>query len=142
MPNWKDDPVAQEELAYAFPDVQCGIEPVGDEILFQFRRPRKKTTGGIYMPDDFKDEEGIRTPVARVVEFGDLAFKDPATLETWKEGNWCEVGSFVLLPVYGGHYIYVKAPDGEKVRFALYRAKDVRGRIKPHFNPLDVAAYV
>ncbi len=137
--TWADSPELQEH----FPDVCVDIEPSGDLCLFQIKMPKKRF-GSIILAPETQDFDKWNTLIAKVVKIGKVAFKDADTLNVWPEGQWAEVGDYVLIPKYGSMKIAktFKTKDGteEKCLFALLRAKDIRAKIIG--NPLDVEEYI
>jgi len=104
----------------AFPDVDPGIYPYGYLLVVQLRTPKKKTTGGIILIDETRDDEIFRSQFGLVRSMGPSAFKRRDTLEPWPEGDWCKVGSFVRSVLYGGDRWYI--PSGNKDQQVLFVA--------------------
>ena len=85
-------PVAsnEAEIAWAFPKVDPGAQPLGARILVQLRRAKKKATAaGIILVEETKETEKWQNMVAKVSAIGPLAFKKRDTMEPWPEGSWC-----------------------------------------------------
>lgn len=138
---------AQEDLDKAFPVVDPGLTPFGSRLLVQIRSPRTVTRGGIILPDDTQETEFWNTQVAKVIMLGPVAFKNRDTLESWPEGDWCQVGAFVRVPKYGGDKWFVDLPGAESSRigvdracFTLFNDLDIIGEIT--CDPLGVIAYL
>jgi len=47
-----------QELAWAFPNVECGMEPYGGRIIIQLRRVKKRK-GMIYLVEETKENGTI-----------------------------------------------------------------------------------
>lgn len=107
------EPVACDnaELAWAFPSVDPGAEPLGGRILVQLRRTKKKaTSAGIILVEETKETEKWNNMVAKVLMIGPLAFKNRDTMQGWPEGSWCQVGDYIRVPKWGGDRWEVKVP--------------------------------
>lgn len=129
-----------EELKECFPDVVIDMEPVGDLICCQVKMPKEKI-GSIILTDMDKDYDRWNTMIARVVKAGPVAFKDPDTLEAWPEGQWANIGDYVVIPKYGSVKFAKTIPGRkEKCLFAFLRCKDIRAVVTG--NPLEVEEYV
>lgn len=127
-----------DSIDEAFPPVDPGQRPLADRIIVQIRSPKKRTAGGIIIPEEALETEHWNTQVAKVVALGPLCFRDQQTLELWKEGAWFELGDFVRVPKYGGDKWPVRHEDGAVV-FVSLRARDVLGVITG--DPLSVRAF-
>ena len=123
----------------AFPEIDPGIIPFGSRILVQVRVAKKKTAGGIVMPDEVRKTEAANTQVSRVVAMGPLAFKNRNTMEAWPEGAWCNVGDFVRTPKYGGDRWTVVHKEDEEVEFVIFNDLDIVGRVTT--DPLKIRAF-
>lgn len=95
-----DEPWTKEEIAERFPDVDPGVKAFGSRVILQIRSPKKRTRGGIVLPDDIGDTELFLTQTGRVRALGPVAFRNRDTLEPWPEGPWVEVGMFVRMPKF------------------------------------------
>ena len=107
------EPVACDnaELAWAFPSVDPGAEPLGGRILVQLRRTKTKaTSAGIILVEETKETEKWNNMVAKVLMIGPLAFKNRDTMQGWPEGSWCQVGDYIRVPKWGGDRWEVKVP--------------------------------
>jgi len=133
--------LAYESIEDAFPNVAPGVTPFGSRIVCQIRRPMDLTKSGFQLPQETRETEKWNTQVAKVISMGPGAFKDRDTLEAWPEGSWCEVGTFVRVPKYGGDKWEVVNPNSvDKVLFAIFNDVDLIGRIEG--DPLEMVAYV
>ena len=111
-----NEPVACDnaELAWAFPSVDPGAQPLGGRILVQLRRTHKKaTSAGIILVEETKDTEKWNNMVAVVVALGPLAYKNRDTMEYWPEGTWIQVGDYIRVPKWGGDRWEVKVPGDD-----------------------------
>jgi len=124
------DPDTRSELE-CFPIVDPGLEVAGDRVLVQLRREKSKSKGGILLVDETRQTLKFNETVAKVVQIGPLAYKNPDNLEPWPEGNWCEVGDLVRTIKYGGDRYVVDAEDGEgAVVFITLQAREIISKIK------------
>ena len=62
-------------------------------------RSRRETEGGLYMPDQIRDAEGIASIIGFVVSMGADAYKDK---DKFPNGAYCKVGDFVIFRSYSG----------------------------------------
>lgn len=121
-----------ENVNWAFPNVDSGIEPLGGRVLVQLRRVKRTTASGILLAGETREFEKFNTQVAKVVATGPLAFKKKDTLEPWPEGVWANVGDFVRVPKYGGdrfEVTIVDSPD-EPALFMLVNDHELIAKIK------------
>ena len=108
-----------DSLEDAFPSVDPRERPAGNLVLFQLRRPKGKTEGGIIIVADAQQTELDNNQVAKVIAIGPLAFHNRNTNEEWPEGAWARVGDYVRIPKYqGDRFIrhYVRRDDGTETR--------------------------
>ena len=91
--------LSPEELAEAFPDVDPGVEPLGNMVLVMLRQPLL-SSGGIILRDEVRKTEWDNQQVAKVIALGPLAYRDRTTFNHWPEGPWCSVGDYVRVPKY------------------------------------------
>ena len=111
-----NEPVAcnNAELAWAFPSVDPGAQPLGGRILVQLRRTHKKaTSAGIILVEETKETEKWNNMVAVVIALGPLAYKNRDTMEYWPEGTWIQVGDYIRVPKWGGDRWEVKVPGDD-----------------------------
>lgn len=129
-------------LEEAFPEVEPGLKPYGSRVLVQIRTPKARTEGGLYIPEETRDTELWNTQVAKVIALGPVAFKNRDTLDAWPEGAWCQAGTFVRVPKYGGDRWQVSVPDRspEKALFVLFNDLDIIGEVTT--DPLKVVAFL
>lgn len=129
----------QAELDEAFPNVEPGFDPFGSRVIVQLRSPKSKTKGGIYLIDDSKETEMWNTQIGKVRALGPLAFKNREKIQTWPEGEWCQIGDYVRIPKYNQDKWFVENED-KQVLFMLVNDLDLLA--KKVGNPLEVKAYV
>lgn len=144
--NMNELPVAssEAEIAWAFPTVEPGAQPLGARILVQLRRAKKKTTtAGIILVEETKETEKWQNMVAKVIAVGPLAFKKRDTMESWPEGSWCEVGDYIRVPKWGGDRWEVSVPDQpdeDPALFAVFNDHEVIAKVT--CDPLTMRAFV
>ena len=141
------EPVASQdaEMAWAFPSVDPGAQPLGGRVLVQIRRSRKKTTkAGIVLVEETKETEKWNTQVAKVILIGPLAFRHRDSMNPWPEGSWCAVGDFIRVPKWGGDRWEVKVPGEDHMEdpalFMIVNDHEVIARITA--NPLETKAFL
>lgn len=130
----------EDALAAAFPAVDAGIQPFGSRVLVQIRTPKKKSEGGIILDLGTQDTEKWNTQVAKVISKGPLAFKNRNTMESWPEGDWCNVGDFVRVAKYGGDRWEVPIDAKESALFVIFNDLDIIGRVTG--DPLAMKAFI
>jgi len=140
----KDVPDPQE-LAWAFPEVEPGIEPFGGRVIIQLRRIKRKTgAAGIILVEETKETEKWNNMIGKVVAMGPLAFKNRDTMQAWPEGTWAAVGEYVRVPKWGGDRWEVSVPEADEdedpVLFMTLNDHELIGRVTK--NPLSFKAYV
>lgn len=145
--NMNELPVAssEAEIAWAFPTVDPGAQPLGARILVQLRRAKKKTTtAGIILVEETKETEKWQNMVAKVIAVGPLAFKKRDTMESWPEGSWCEVGDYIRVPKWGGDRWEVKVPGEDDLEdpalFMILNDHEVIAKVTG--NPLEMKAFL
>jgi co-chaperonin GroES (HSP10) len=141
------EPVASQdaEMAWAFPSVDPGAQPLGGRVLVQLRRSRKKTTkAGIVLVEETKETEKWNTQVAKVILIGPLAFRHRDSMNPWPEGSWCAVGDFIRVPKWGGDRWEVRVPGENHMEdptlFMIVNDHEVIARITA--NPLETKAFL
>lgn len=116
-----------------FPVVDPNGMPFGSRVLVQIRRPKQKK-GNIYLVETTTKTELDNTCVAKVVAIGPLAYRNRNTMEPWTEGQWCDVGSYVFVPKYGGIRWEVPCEETDlypgKVQFALFDDLNILMKVK------------
>ena len=127
----KDEPDLRSEQE-CFPDIDPGVEVVGDRVLVQLRREKTTSKGGIILVDETKQTLRFNETVAKVVQIGPLAYKNLDDLQPWIEGPWCKVGDLVRTIKYGGDRFVVNPDDGgAPVVFITLQAREIISKIKP-----------
>ena len=140
--NIKDEPDTRTELE-CFPEVDPGVEVLGDRVLVQLRREKVTSKGGIILVDETRQTLKFNETVAKVCQIGPLAYKSPDTLEPWIEGNWCQVGDLVRTIKYGGDRFVVDVnDDGAPVVFITLQAREVISKIKSFDAAQKMKAFV
>ena len=126
-----NEPVAsnEAELAWAFPSVNPGAEPLGARVLVQLRRTKKKaTSAGIILVEETKETEKWNNMVAKVLMIGPLAFKKRDTMESWPEGAWAQVGD------------YIRVPNEDPALFMILNDHELIARVTG--DPLEMRAFI
>lgn len=136
----------------AFPKIDPGIKPFGTVALFQIRRAKGVTKGGILLIEAAQSTEYYNTQIAKCISIGALCFKISRSVEDqvtgdlseqlfdYAEGPWFKPGDFVRVPKYGGDRFAVphrfKIDVGgesetchEDIIFALFKASNVLGLV-------------
>jgi co-chaperonin GroES (HSP10) len=140
--NKNDEPDLRSEEE-CFPSVDPGTEILGDRVLVQLRREKTTSKGGIILVDETKQTLRFNETVAKVVEIGPLAYKNPDDLTPWPEGPWVKVGDLVRTIKYGGDRFVVQPDDdGAPVVFITLMAREVISRIKSFEHAQKMKAFV
>ena len=138
----KDEPDLRSE-AECFPNVDPGVEILGDRVLVQLRREKTTSKGGIILVDETKQTLRFNETVAKVINIGPLAYKSPDDLTPWPEGPWCNVGDLVRTIKYGGDRFVVQPDDdGAPVVFITLQAREVISKIKSFEAAQKMKAFV
>ena len=134
----------EQELKWAFPDVNPGQKPFGGRVVVQLRRIKKTTASKIILVAETKETEKWQNMIGRVVEIGPLAFKNRETMESWPEGSWAQVGDYVRVPKWGGDRWEREVPNEEgnedPVLFMTLNDHELIAKITD--DPLSFKAYV
>ena len=132
------------ELAWAFPDVQPGMDPFGGRVVIQLRRIKKKTAGKIILVEETKENEKWNNMIGKIVAMGPLAFKNRDTMQPWVEGTWAQVGDYVRVPKWGGDRWEIRVPgeDDKEDPVLFMTLNDHELIAKVTSNPLLFKAYV
>lgn len=91
-----DDEVADPSPLPRIPGVGILVRPVPI---------RRKTSGGILLPDNFRQDREYLNTVGRVLALGELAFEDR---EIYKNGRWVKPGDFIVYSKFAGSKLYWK----------------------------------
>lgn len=140
--NKQDEPDLRSEQE-CFPNVDPGVEILGDRVLVQLRREKTTSKGGIILVDETKQTLRFNETVAKVRDIGPLAYKSPEDLAPWPEGPWCQIGDLVRTIKYGGdRYIVQPDDDGAPVVFITLQAREVISKIKSFDAAQKMRAFV
>lgn len=140
--NSKDEPDTRSE-AECFPDVDPGVEILGDRVLVQLRREKTTSKGGIILTTETQQTLRFNETVAKVISIGPLAYKSPDDLTPWPEGPWCKVGDLVRTIKYGGDRFVVQPDDeGAPVVFITLQAREVISKIRDFAAAQKMKAFV
>ena len=138
----KDEPDLRSEQE-CFPDVDPGVEILGDRVLVQLRREKTTSKGGIILVDETKQTLRYNETVAKVRSIGPLAYKSPDDLTPWPEGPWCHVNDLVRTIKYGGDRFVVQPDDdGAPVVFITLQAREIISKIKSFEAAQKMKAFV
>lgn len=162
--------IQYDSLDEAFPVADPFLRPFGSDVLVQIRTPKRRTTGGLYLPEETRETDLWNMQVAKVIAFGPAAFRNRETLKPWPEcvvpyrwwewclgipfwrsvagygvrfKPWCSLGEYVRVPKYGGDRMWVEVPGSEdgKALFVLLDDLVMKGHI-PEDKVLDMVAYI
>ena len=138
----KDEPDLRSELE-CFPEVDPGIEVLGDRVLVQLRREKTTSKGGIILVDETTQSIKFNETVAKVIQIGPLAYKNLDDLSPWVEGPWCKIGDIVRTIKYGGdRYVYDAGDDGAPVVFITLQAREIISKVKSFEHAQRMKAFV
>lgn len=139
-----DDIPDPEELAWAFPSVKPGMQPLGGRVVVQLRRIKRKTAGRIILVEETKENEKWNNMIGKVVAMGPLAYKNRDTMESWPEGTWVQINEYVRVPKWGGDRWEIKVPgeDDTEDPVLFMTLNDHELIAKVTGNPLSFKAYV
>jgi co-chaperonin GroES (HSP10) len=138
----KDEPDLRSEQE-CFPNIDPGVEILGDRVLVQLRREKVTSKGGIILVDETRQTLRFNETVAKVIGIGPLAYKSPDDLTPWPEGPWCQVGDLVRTIKYGGDRFVVQPDDeGAPVVFITLQAREVISKIKSFEAAQKMKAFV
>lgn len=140
--NILQDAESAQSLDEAFPDVKPGLKPFGTRVLVQVRIPPRKSRGGVILTDESREIDKWNTQIAKVIELGPVAFRNRETQDLWPEGEWCEAGTFVRVPKYGGDRWEVEfgPGDDDQALFVIFNDLDLIGQVTT--DPRLIKAYV
>lgn len=66
---------------------------------------RRKSAGGILLPDTFRQEREYLNTVGRVLSLGELAFIDE---DIYRKGPWVKPGDYIVYSKFAGQKIFWK----------------------------------
>ena len=75
-------------------------EPKGWKVLIEKPKPKEKTAGGIFLPDQAKDAESYLSICAKVVAVGPMCWCDRETGDQWNGGPWAKPGDWIIVPKF------------------------------------------
>ncbi len=75
----------------------------GVGILVRPTPIRKKSAGGVIIPDSVRADRDHLNTVGRVLALGELAFKDE---EIYKNGAWVKPGDFIVYAKFAGQKLF------------------------------------
>jgi co-chaperonin GroES (HSP10) len=131
----------QDELAWAFPEVESGQSPFGGRVIVQLRRIKQKYAGKIVLVEETKENEKWNNMIGKVVAIGPLAFKNRDTMQPWPEGTWAEIGDYVRVPKWGGdRWERPVTDDEDPVLFMTINDHELIAKVTD--NPLSFKAFV
>ena len=131
----------QDELAWAFPQVESGQSPFGGRVIVQLRRIKQKYAGKIVLVEETKENEKWNNMIGKVVAIGPLAFKNRDTMQPWPEGTWAEIGDYVRVPKWGGdRWERPVTDDEDPVLFMTINDHELIAKVTD--NPLSFKAFV
>ena len=86
-------------------------EPTGWRIVVWPIVPKKKTDGGVWLPDSTVDKEKYASVCSKVLKMGPLCFRDPDKFGD--SDPWCKIGDYVITARYSGSRFKI---DGAELR--------------------------
>jgi co-chaperonin GroES (HSP10) len=118
-------------------DNERGLIPANWRLLVKPRQPKRKTSGGILLPEEAVKAQKLTENLAQVIAVGPLAYQDDKFREHPKAPRHrdCEVGDWVLFNRHSGLTVDIRGDDGESVRYKFINDDDVIASSK---NPDDV----
>lgn len=141
--NMREDEPDLRSEEDCFPNIDPGVEILGDRVLVQLRREKTSSKGGILLVDETRQTLRFNETVAKVIAIGPLAYKSPDNLEPWPEGPWCQPGDLVRTIKYGGDRFVVQPDDdGAPVVFITLQAREVISKIKSFAFAQKMKAFV
>ena len=86
-------------------------EPTGWRMVVWPIVPKKKTDGGVWLPDSTVDKEKYASVCSKVLKMGSLCFRDPDKFGD--SDPWCKIGDYVITARYSGSRFKI---DGAELR--------------------------
>ena len=107
-------------------------EPTGWRILILPYQGKKKTKGGLHLPEQAVEREALATVCGLVLKVGPLAYQDASKFDytTGHSRVWCKKGDWVIFGRYAGARFKI---DGGEVR--LLNDDEILATIK---DPEDI----
>jgi len=109
--------------------IQGVLHPAGYRILVKIPNleSQMKNWGNIVMPEETRAAEEMAQLTAQVIAKGPDAYQDKSK---FPNGDWCEVGDYIVMRAYAGTRISMRAPDGSKVYYALINDDTVQAVVR------------
>lgn len=85
-------------------------QPTGWRILILPFQGKKKSEGGVIIPDQVRERESLATVCGYVLRMGPDCYKDP---DKFTAGPWCSQGDWVIFGRYAGSRFKI---EGGEVR--------------------------
>lgn len=126
----------------AFPSIDPGFSPLGHRVLVQVMLPKKRTKGGLILPNEARDLDRWNTQVGKVIAVAPEAFCDRDSGKQWPGGEWVKPGDYVRVPKYGGDRWTVSIGEGaesDEVMFVLFEDFNILATVT---DPLITKAYL
>jgi len=118
VPDYIAKQKAKEAKTPETPALEKLPQPTGWRILILPFKGKKKTDGGVILPDQAIEREALATVCGFVLKVGPLAYKDPQKFgdpvdptKNWKP--WCKEGDWVIFGRYAGSRFKI---EGGEVR--------------------------
>ena len=83
-------------------------EPSGYRLLIALPEVDKKTSGGIYLPDERRDAEHVASIVGFVLKSGPEAYADK---KKFPSGSWCSEGDWIVMKAYSGTRLLIHGKE-------------------------------
>jgi len=101
--------------------------PTGWRMLILPFQGKKRSDGGVYIPDQVREREQVATVCGYVLKMGPDCYKDTAK---FPNGPWCKTGEWVIFGRYAGSRFKI---EGGEVR--LLNDDEILARIS---DPNDI----
>lgn len=85
-------------------------QPTGWRILILPYQGKKRSDGGVFIPDQVRERESLATVCGYVLKMGPDCYNDPAK---YTAGAWCKPGDWVIFGRYAGSRFKI---EGGEVR--------------------------
>jgi len=130
------------ELDWFFPQVDPMHRPLGNKVLVQLKRTKRKTKSGIQLVSETKETEKWNTQVGKVIALGPIAYHNRSTGEPWPEGMWVAEGDFVRCPRWGGDRweIPMEGEPEDPALFVVFNDHEIFAEVTG--DPLKVKAFI
>jgi co-chaperonin GroES (HSP10) len=83
-------------------------DPTGYRLLVAMAKVSDKSSGGVWLPDERKEREGLASIIGLVLKAGPEAYEDKSKFPS---GAWCKAGDWVILKSYSGIRFNVTGSD-------------------------------